>query len=326
MYKCEREDQIKGGGRKRIQTLLSASSSTSPPLPAQSTLYDTRSLPGSIPPISLRPRYSTSFLKGLIPPLILTCLPRPFPCLRPLYRVLIGKRRGVLFYTTLLQSQYTVSDTTNVPMPDTTTGETPPTPMEISPTPFSQLVEDYVNLDASFADPGRLSAPEIQPSDYSTEPLDTPAFDGSMFNHYHDLLHFLHDQLSEYFSSVQDPALAQNFFLTFIVGPPDHINARPCLHSHIIGCHVPRLRTVIRFCLYPSVQRVSGTTLFWAPLFVYLLVTSLFPDLPLSRLYSWTPTSLLRCAPCSLHPLCSTLLVALLSLRLFLLLGICRSR
>ena len=68
-------------------------------------------------------------------------------------------------------------------MPDSTTGETPPMPMEISPTPFSQLVADYVNLDASFDDPGRLSAPEIKPSDCSTEQLDAPAFDDSMLSH-----------------------------------------------------------------------------------------------------------------------------------------------
>ena len=46
----------------------------------------------------------------------------------------------------------------------------------------------------------------------------------------------------------------------------------------------------------------------------------------LSCLYSWTATTLLRCAPRSLYSLCSTLLVALLSLCLFLLLGICCSR
>lgn len=78
----------------------------------------------------------------------------------------------------------TASDTPDDPMPDSTTGETPPTPMKISPTPFSQLVADYVNLDASFDDPGRLSAPEIQPSDYSTEPLDAPAFHASMLSNF----------------------------------------------------------------------------------------------------------------------------------------------
>ena len=213
----------------------------------------------------------------------------------------------------------TASDTQDIPMPDATTGETPPTPMEISPTPFSQLVADYVNLDASFDDPGRLSAPEIQPSEYSTEPLDTPTFDGSMLNHYHDLLHFLHDQLSEYFSSVQDSTLPQNFFLTFIVGPPDHINARSCLHSHIIGCHVSPSQDYHSVLFVPvGPDGVWNGPLDWAPLFVYLLVTSLFPDLPclvctpahqlrsfasLSALYTlFAPLSSSPCCPCIYFP------------------------
>ena len=85
-----------------------------------------------------------------------------------------------------------------------------------------------------------------------------------------------------------------------------------------------RLRTVIRFCLYPSVQRVSGMDPLTGHLFLSISLSLSRPSL--SRLYSCTPTSLLRCAPCSLHPLCSTLLVALLSLYLLLLLGIRRSR
>ena len=209
----------------------------------------------------------------------------------------------------------TVSDTPDAPMTDATTGETPPTPMEISPTPFSHLVEEFVNLEASFADPGRLSAPEIQSSDYSTEPLDTPAFDGSMFNHYHDLLHFLHDKLSEYFSSVQDPTEAHNFFLTFIVGPPDHINARPCLYSHIIGCHVSPPQDCHSVLFVPvGPEGVWNGPLDWAPLLVYLLVTALFPDLPclvctpsnqlrsfaaLPALYTlFAPLSSSPCCPC----------------------------
>ena len=142
-----------------------------------------------------------------------------------------------------------VSDTSDAPMTDATTDETPSIPMEISPTPFSHLVEEFVHLEASFEDPSRLSAPEIQPLDSSTEPLDTPAFDSSMLNHYHDLLHFLHDKLSEYFSSVQDPAKDQNFFLTLIIGPSDHINARLASISISLDVMSLRLKTVIRFSL-----------------------------------------------------------------------------
>ena len=211
-------------------------------MPPQTFTLPTSSLSGVDREKALRPLLHNATTISVQP------APLPVPVSRPLVHELYAQAFALLptihtFYGLLTQkakSLYdylfnpavtivpekevdTVSDTPDVPMTDTITGETPPTPMEISPTPFLQLVEEFVNPDASFADPGRLSAPEIQPSDYSTEPLDTPAFDGSMLNHYHDLLHFLHDKLSEYFSSVQDLALDQNFFLTFIVGPPDHI-------------------------------------------------------------------------------------------------------
>ena len=58
-----------------------------------------------LPHFSLPPPHYLPLLKGLQPPLILTCLLRRFPCLRPLYPVLIRKKRCVLFYTTLLQFQ-----------------------------------------------------------------------------------------------------------------------------------------------------------------------------------------------------------------------------
>ena len=328
------------------QTLSSASSSTSPPLPIQAPIAPAASpsLPSTItedsqlptvpflhtptttppppqgvvasaeidmtPPTFSMPGSSLSGAdkeKALRPLLhnataiSVQPAPLPVPISRPLVHELYAQAFAFLptihtFYGLLIQkaqSLYdylfnpavtivpakevdTVSDTPDAPMTDATTGETPPTPMEISPTPFSHLVEEFVNLEASFEDPGRFSAPEIQPSDYSTDPLDTPAFDGSMLKHYHNLLHFLHDQLSEYFSSVQDPMLPQNFFLTLIVGSPDHPNARYCLHSHIIGCHV--CHSVLFVPVGP--EGVWNGPLDWAPLLVYLLVTALFPDLP----------------------------------------------
>ena len=157
---------------------------------------------------------------------------------------------------------------------------------------------------------------KIQSADYSTDPHDTPAFDGSMLSHYHKLLHFLHDQLSEYFSSVQDPALAQNFFLTFIVGPPDHINARHCLHSHIIGCHVSPSQdwSFGSICTRRSRGCLERTPLTGRLSLSIFLSLPLFPESSLPCLYSWPPTSLLCGAPCSLHSLSSTLFFALLPL------------
>ena len=210
-----------------------------------------------------------------------------------------------------------------IPLPE----KLPPLLWKFHLLPFLNWLKNLSTLMPRLRIPADSALLKFSPSDYSTEPLDTPAFDGSMLNHYHDLLHFLHDKLSEYFSSVQDPALDQNFFLTFIVGPPDHINARHSLHSHIIGCHVSPPQDCHSVLFVPVWSRgcLERTPWLGTSPCLYPCYLSL-PDLPLSCLYSCTPTSLLRCAPCSLHPLCFTLLFALLSMCLFLLLGICRSR
>ena len=87
----------------------------------------------------------------------------------------------------------------------------------------------------------------------------------------------------------------------------------------------PLLRTVIRFYMYPSVQRVSGTDPLTGRLslsiFLSLLSFRIFPALSVLLDTNFAP---LRRS--SLHSLCSTLFFALLPLCLFLLLGICCSR
>ena len=100
-----------------------------------------------------------------------------------------------------------------------------------------------------------------------------------------------------------------------IVGPPDHINARPCLHSHIIGCHVSPPQDCHSVLFVPvGPEGVWNGPLDWAPLLVYLLVTALFPDLPclvctpshqlrsfaaLPALYTlFAPLSSSSCCPC----------------------------
>ena len=59
-----------------------------------------------LPHFSPPPPHYLPLLTVLGPPLMLTCLLRPFPYLRPLSPVLIKKRRCVLCYTTLQQSQF----------------------------------------------------------------------------------------------------------------------------------------------------------------------------------------------------------------------------
>lgn len=116
------------------------------------------------------------------------------------------------------------------------------------------------------------------------------------------LLHFLHDQLSSYFSSVPDPTLPQNFFLSCI-GPPDHINVRYCFHSHIIGCHVSPSQDYHSVLSAVCPDGVWNGRLDWAPLFFYFLATSFFSDPSLSRLYSGPSITLFCFSFRSLHPL-----------------------
>ena len=76
------------------------------------------------------------------------------PTIHTFYGLLIQKAQSLYDYlcnpaVTIVPAKEvdTVSDTPDAPMTDATTGETPPTPMEISPTPFSHLVEEFVNLE-----------------------------------------------------------------------------------------------------------------------------------------------------------------------------------
>lgn len=147
--------------------------------------------------------------------------------------------------------------TPDEPMPDATTSS-----LEISPTPFAQLVSEFVNLEASFDDSWRrLSAPKIQPSDHTMDPITPPVALHTDDFSYLSLLNFLHSQLSPYFSSLIDATNPPGLFLTLIVGPPDHPNAPYCLHSHLVGCHTSSLedsRNIILFFLSRLVLRVSG--------------------------------------------------------------------
>ena len=346
------------------QTVPSASSSTSPSLPAQSpvapavspslpsTMLDNSqvppapflSAPATLPPtphgagasadVDMPPSsfpIPTSSLSGAdkekaLRPLLhnattISVQPAslPVPVSRPLVHELYAQAFALLptihtFYGLLTQKAKnlydylfnpavtivpahdvdTVCDTPDVPMTDTTTGESSPTPMEISPTPFSQLVEDFVNLDASFADPGRLSAPEVQSADYSTEPHDTPAFDGSMLNHYiHSFTSYMTNfrnisplskilrWLKTFFSPLSS-ALPTTSTLAIVSTPTS------------LAVTSPLLWTVTRFYMYPSVQRVSGTDpltgrLSWS-IFLSLLSFRIFPALSVLLATNFAPS------------------------------------
>ena len=132
-----------------------------------------------------------------------------------------------------------------------------------------------------------------------------------LLSHYHKLLHFLHDQLSEYFLCPRSCVGSKLF---------SHLLSSVLLTTSTLAIVSTPTSLAVTFppsqdchsVLYVPVgpEGVWNGPLDWAPLFVYLLVTSLFPDLPC---LVCTPGHQLRsfaALPCSLHSLCSTLFFA----------------
>ena len=148
-----------------------------------------------------------------------------------------------------------------------------------------------VLISQSFADPRRLSAPEIQGSHNTLQtltipPPTTPSFSG--------LVRHLHDQLHPYLIKKQDEGVVLNAFVTFIVGPPDHPNARFALHSHLVGCHTTCNSDM--HVDYSTIYIPSGPGQPWAgpeewgPLMVFIAAALLYPFLSATRDFCWGPT------------------------------------
>ena len=157
-------------------------------------------------------------------------------------------------------------------------------PLDVPPrrkeeTIFSQLVSAYVDVPSSFDDPLRLSAPQVPADDspittFPPTTLTPPPFD--------PLVQHLHVQLQDHFVKLR----AENVLhphVTFIVGPPDHPNARYSLHSHLVGCfttpygYPSEYHTALFVPTGPG-QAWTGPAE-WGPLMVYLAASFLWPDL-----------------------------------------------
>ena len=145
---------------------------------------------------------------------------------------------------------------------------------------FSKMVDDCIDIPKSFEDPHRLSAPEIQGSENQLLPLTIPPPTRLSFA---ILVQHVHEQLDSYLTTQQKDGKL-NAFITFIVGPPDHPNARYALHSHLVGCHTT----------FNGDMHVDYSTIYipcghghpwagpseWGPLMVFLAAALLWPDLP----------------------------------------------
>ena len=143
-------------------------------------------------------------------------------------------------------------------------------------TPFTSLLDQFIDIPATLSDPRKLSTPRLQPTprtDISSVPLDAAIGIRS-------LLTYLHQHLHDHFSRLQDTHTTHCCFVTFIVGPSTHPSASAVLRSHLVSAftappnedhstlYVP---TDIIHGLPPSAE--------WHPLLVYLTAALLFPHL-----------------------------------------------
>ena len=158
-----------------------------------------------------------------------------------------------------------------------------PTPADASPAtpdmPFQALVDRFVDLDSTFADPRKMSQPQIAPESvdhltYLPAPSPSP-FKLSV------LLDFLSARIDPTLTELRSHDLSAPPFLTLIVGSPAHPLAGKSLHSHLVGCFTNN-DTRFHFTLYVPVgpDQCLPVPLDWAPLFTALATMCLYPSLP----------------------------------------------
>ena len=144
--------------------------------------------------------------------------------------------------------------------------------------PLASMISACVDVEASFADPMALSRPQIcpDPPDVALLPLPSPS--DSSFD---QLVHFLHDHVSDHLRRLQQVGTFTEVFATFIVGPPDHSNAGSSLHSHLVGCATtdPDTHHLALYVPTGADQPYTGPSE-WAPVMVHIAASLLWPDLP----------------------------------------------
>ena len=144
--------------------------------------------------------------------------------------------------------------------------------------PLASMISACVDVEASFADPMTLSRPQICPEPPDVAPLPLPSPSDSSFD---QLVHFLHDHVSDHLRRMQQVGTFTEVFATFIVGPPDHSNAGSSLHSHLVGCATtdPDTHHLALYVPTGAGQPYTGPSE-WAPVMVHIAASLLWPDLP----------------------------------------------
>ena len=144
--------------------------------------------------------------------------------------------------------------------------------------PLASMISACVDVEASFADPMKLSRPQICPEPPDVAPLPLPSPSDSSFA---QLVHFLHEHVSDHLRRMQQIGTFTEVFATFIVGPPNHSNAGSSLHSHLVGCATtdPDTHHLVLYVPTGAGQPYTGPSE-WAPVMVHIAASLLWPDLP----------------------------------------------
>ena len=142
--------------------------------------------------------------------------------------------------------------------------------------PFSDLVDSFVDLPSSLADVHNMSRPTAPPLALSNPPTQQPT---STFN-FAPFLQFLTETINPHLTHlVSQPT--HSCFIILVVGFSTHSMAGPALHSHLVSSFttIPGDDVSVVYIPTDLIQGFTEPT-DWHPLLVYTTVALAYPDLP----------------------------------------------
>ena len=142
--------------------------------------------------------------------------------------------------------------------------------------PFSDLVDAFVDIPSSLADVHNMSRPTAPPLTLSNPPTQQPT---SQFN-FAPLLQFLTSTINPHLTHlVSQPT--HSCFIILVVGYSTHSMAGPALHSHLVSSFTALPGDDVSVVYIPTdlIQGFPEPT-DWHPLLVYTTVALAYPDLP----------------------------------------------
>ena len=164
-------------------------------------------------------------------------------------------------------------------------GEPAPEPASVTPpagapppdpTPFASLLDRFVDIPASFADPNERRTPTV-PSQSLPDPLTGNADPPVKIT---PLLQYLQKHLTPHLQA-QIGTNTRSCFVTLIIGPSTDCRVGPALHSHLVCAAVAPPTEDYSVLFIPSdlIHDFNCPTE-WEPLLLYIAASLCYPDLP----------------------------------------------